>query len=86
MDFDDARRVVQQRLDELYADDRESPTVLPYGFDTGASWAPMIDWDGVMGVFTFLVHKRSGALKALSFPEFEDMPGPLRVGQWPVTT
>lgn len=83
MDFTASRRVVQQHLDGLYTDGAESPTVLAYGYDTGAAWAPLIDWDGVTGTYVFLVDKSSGGLKPLSFPEFEDMPDPTEVGDWP---
>jgi hypothetical protein len=85
LDFDDARQTLTRRLNELYADERESPTVLPYGFETAsrAAWVPMIDWDGVMGVYAYLVDKRTGRLTPVSFPQFEDMPDPRRVGAWP---
>jgi hypothetical protein len=83
MDFDGARRAVQQHLNGLYADAREHPTVLPYGFDTGQAWAPLVDWDGVTGVYLYLADKSSGGLKPYSFPEFEDMPAE-PVGDWPV--
>jgi len=81
--FDEARQTLARHLDELYTDERESPAVLTYGFDTGTAWVPMVDWDGVMGVYAFLVDKRTGRLTPLSFPEFEAMPDPRRVGAWP---
>ena len=83
MDFEDARRLVTRHLDRLYANERESPKVLPYGFDTGRAWAPMVDWDGVMGTYIYLVDKRNGRLTPLSLPEFLDLPGPIQVGDWP---
>ena len=84
MDFDDARRTVQQHLDGLYAEQREHPAVLGYGFDTGGAWAPLVDWDGVTGVYIYLVDRSSGGLQPLSFPQFVDMPDPARAGAWPV--
>lgn len=83
MDFEGARRIVTRRLDELYANERESPRVRPYGFDAGDSWAPLIAWDGVMGAYIILVNKRSGTLTPVSLPDFQDMPDPRRVGLWP---
>lgn len=83
MDFEGARRIVARHLATTYADWRESPKVLGYGFDTGTAWAPLVDWDGVMGVYVLLVNKRTGRLKPLSFPEFDAMPTPRRVGRWP---
>lgn len=83
MDFDTARQTVQRELDRLYAGERENPTAQPYGFDTGTAWAPVIRWDGVMGVYIYLVDKTTGALKPLSFPDFEALPAPKRVGRWP---
>lgn len=81
MDFAAARRVVAQELARQFADQPESPTVLPYGFDTGTAWAPLIDWAGVLGVYVYLVNKRTGSLTPLSFAEFE--PPPRRAGVWP---
>ena len=81
MDFDEARQAVQQHLDGQYADERESPQVRRHGFDTGNAWAPLIDWDGVMGVYIYLVNKTGGGLTPLSFPEFDAMPDPQRVEQ-----
>lgn len=83
MDFNAARTAVQRHLDGLYDDARESPTVLGYGYDTGEAWAPLVDWDGVQGTYVYLVDKRSRGLKPLSFPEFEDVVDPERVGDWP---
>lgn len=83
MDFAEARTVVQRHLDRLYRRERESPRVLAYGFDTGRAYAPLIDWDGVMGAYVYLVDKRSGRLIPLNFAEFADMPDPTRVGDWP---
>jgi len=83
MDFDAARDVVRRRLNDLYAGEREHPAVLPYGFDTGGSWAPMVDWRGVTGVYVYLVDKQSGGLTPVSFPEFVDLPDPSRAGEWP---
>lgn len=82
-DFAESREAVTHHLDTLYADTSQHPTVLPYGFDTGTAWAPMIDWDGVMGVYIWLVDKTTGALTPKSFPEFLDMPEPTQVGDWP---
>ena len=83
MDFEAARQVLTRHLDGLYADWRQHPTVLGYGFETGAAWAPMIDWGGVMGTFVYLVDKRTGALTPLGFNEFDDEPEPTKVGDWP---
>lgn len=83
MNFTQAREAVAARLAEMYADERESPKALLYGFDTSTAWAPLIDWAGVLGVYVYLVDKRTGALTPLSFPEFVDMPTPKRVGIWP---
>lgn len=83
MDFDAARDTVRAHLDELYADEPEHPAVLPYGFDTGDTWVPLVDWDGVIGTYVFLVDKQSGELSPLSFPEFADLPDPARAGDWP---
>lgn len=83
MDFDTARQTVQRELDRLYAGERESPQAQAFGFDTGTAWAPIIRWDGVMGVYIYLADKRTGALTPLSFPDFEAMPDPRRVGPWP---
>jgi len=83
MDFEDARRLVTRQLDKVYAGQLESPKVLPYGFDTGTAWAPMVDWDGVMGAYVYLADKRNGRLTPLSLPEFLDLPDPRRVGDWP---
>jgi len=83
MDFDAARGVVRRRLDDLYAGEREHPVVLPYGFDAGGSWAPMVDWRGVAGVYVYLVDKQTGGLTPVSFPEFVDLPDPVRAGKWP---
>lgn len=71
MTFAEARRAVQQHLDETYADEPESPKALPHGFDTGDAWATAIDWDGVLGVYIYLVDKRTGELTPQSFSEFE---------------
>jgi hypothetical protein len=86
MDFTDAQRIVAARLTEQFADQPQRPTVQPYGFDTGRAWAPKITWNGVMGVFVYLVDKTTGALTPLSFPDFADMPDPKRVGRWPANT
>lgn len=75
IDFAAARRVVQECLDEMYADEPESPKVLSHGFDTGDAWAPAIDWDGVMGVYIYLVDKQTGELTPQSFAEFEPVNG-----------
>jgi hypothetical protein len=83
VDFEAAGQLVTHHLDVLYADWEQHPTVLGYGFDTGTAWAPLIDWDGVLGTFVYLVDKESGALDALGFNEFDDMPDPARVGDWP---
>jgi len=83
MDFAAARRIVADRLREQFAGQPEDPTVQPYGFDTGTAWAPIIRWDGVMGVYIYLADKTSGELTPLSFPDFADMPDPKRVGDWP---
>lgn len=83
MDFNAARQLVQRQLTKLYAGWAENPKVLAYGFDAGTSWAPMIDWDGVLGVYVYLVDKRTGELTGLSFPEFADMPRPYPIGPWP---
>lgn len=83
LDFLAARQAVTRRLDDLYAGGREHPIVLPYGFDTGKAWAPMIDWDGIMGVYAYLVNKQTGDLTPVSFPEFDLMPEPTPVGIWP---
>lgn len=72
MDLAEAAKAVQRHLDAVYADEPESPKVLPHGLDTGDAWAPAIDWDGVMGVYIYLVDKRTGELTPQSFPEFED--------------
>lgn len=74
IDFAEARRLVQEHLDETYTDEPESPKALADGFDTGGAWAPVIDWDGVLGVFIFLVDKNTGELTPRSFAEFEDQP------------
>lgn len=86
VDFAAARVAVTGHLAELYADDREHPTVLPYGWDTGDAWAPAIDWDGIAGTYVWLVDKTTGELSPRSFPEFLDMPDPDQVGPWPEDT
>jgi len=83
LDFPAARQVVQQHLDDVYADWDEHPHVESYGFDTGQAWAPMVDWDGVMGTYVWLVDKHTGALTPLGFNQFLDVPNPARVGPWP---
>lgn len=83
MDFAEARGTVAAHLEQLYAEDARSPKVLAYGFDTGDAFAPMVDWDGIMGVYIHLVDKASGELTPLSFPQFVDMPDPEPVGPWP---
>lgn len=72
MDLAEARQMVQQHLDETYADEPESPKALADGLDTGNAWAPLIDWDGVMGVYIYLVDKATGELTPQSFAEFEE--------------
>lgn len=76
MNLAEARRLVQRHLDEIYADEPESPTVTSDGLDTGDAWAPLIDWDGVLGVYTYLVDKSTGELTPQSFPEFEGLEVP----------
>jgi len=83
VDFEAARRIAQRRLDDLYAGEREHPIALTYGFDTGDAWAPSIDWDGIMGVYIWLIDKQTGALTPRGFYEFLDMPDPKSVGPWP---
>jgi len=83
MDFERARTVVQAHLDRLYRNERENPRVLEYGFDLGDSWAPLIDWDGVMGTYVFAVGKRGGKPVPLSFPQLEERNVRRRVGRWP---
>ena len=83
IEFATARKAVQHHLDDLYADGPEHPEVLPYGFDTGTAWAPLVDWDGIMGVYVWLVDKTTGELTPKSFPEFSDLPDPMKVGTWP---
>jgi hypothetical protein len=72
IDFKRARALVQEHLDGMYDDERESPKVLPGGFDAGDAWAPLIDWDGVMGDYILLVDKETGEITPQSFGEFED--------------
>lgn len=83
MDFAAARIAVQEHLDDAYDGEVESPSVRGYGFDTGAAWAPLVAWAGAMGVYVYLVDKTTGVLSGLSFPAFDEMPDPLRVGPWP---
>lgn len=40
--FLEAQQAVTRHLDKLYLTSPEQPTVLPYGFDTGDTWAPMV--------------------------------------------
>jgi hypothetical protein len=82
-DFTTARRIVQQYLDDAYAGERESPKVRGNGFDTGDAWAPLIDWDRVLGVYIYLVDKTTGDLTGLSFPAFDELPDPQQTGSWP---
>ena len=83
MDFEQARTVVQAHLNRLYRDQREHPRVLQYGYDLGDAFAPLVNWDGVMGTYAYAVHKRSGRLTPLSFPQFEERNIRRRVGTWP---
>jgi len=83
VDFAAARVAVAEKLREFYADDRELPKVLAYGWDTGDAWAPRIHWDGVMGTYVWLVDKQTAELTPLSLPQFIDMPDPAQVGPWP---
>lgn len=83
LDFAAAREAVAAKLHDLYANEREQPRALDYGWDTGTAWAPAIFWDGVMGVYVWLVDKQTGELTPKSFPEFFDMPDPDRAGDWP---
>lgn len=84
-DFAAARTAVDSHLREQFAGEPETPATLPYGWDTGAAWAPQIAWDGVMGVYIYLVDKKTGELKPLGFGEFLDLPDASlrRVGPWP---
>lgn len=81
--FDEARAAVNTELRKLYEGSREQPRTFTYGWDTGTGWAPMVNWDGVMGVFIYLVNKRTGVLTALDLPAFEAVRDPKRVGTWP---